>query len=177
MKFIISGKNIEVTEGIKAAIEEKLGRLDKYLVDDTIVNVTLSVQKGRQKIEVTIPMKGHIIRAEEGSEDMYVSIDLVVDVIERQIRRYKKKLIDKKQAAVAFSQAFIEDEEDTSYEDDIQIVKTKKFAMKPVNPEEACLQMEMLGHTFFVFLNSETEQVNVVYKRKNGTYGLIEPEF
>ena len=177
MKFIISGKNIEVTEGIKAAIEEKLGRLDKYLVDDTIVNVTLSVQKGRQKIEVTIPMKGHIIRAEEGSEDMYVSIDLVVDVIERQIRRYKKKLIDKKQSALAFSQAFIEEEEDTSYEDDIQIVKTKKFAMKPVNPEEACLQMEMLGHTFFVFLNSETEQVNVVYKRKNGTYGLIEPEF
>ena len=92
MKFIISGKNIEVTEGIKAAIEEKLGRLDKYLVDDTIVNVTLSVQKGRQKIEVTIPMKGHIIRAEEGSEDMYVSIDLVVDVIERQIRRYKTDL-------------------------------------------------------------------------------------
>ena len=177
MKFIISGKNIEVTESIKAAIEEKLGRLDKYLVDDTIVNVTLSVQKGRQKIEVTIPMKGHIIRAEEGSEDMYVSIDLVVDVIERQIRRYKKKLIDKKQAAIAFSQAFIEDEEDTAYEDDIQIVKTKKFAMKPVNPEEACLQMEMLGHNFFVFLNSETEQVNVVYKRKNGTYGLIEPEF
>ena len=151
MKFIISGKNIEVTEGIKAAIEEKLGRLDKYLVDDTIVNVTLSVQKGRQKIEVTIPMKGHIIRAEEGSEDMYVSIDLVVDVIERQIRRYKTRLIDKKQAAVAFSQAFIEDEEDTSYEDDIQIVKTKKFAMKPVNPEEACLQMEMLGHNFFVY--------------------------
>ena len=177
MKFIISGKNIEVTEGIKAAIEEKLGRLDKYLVDDTIVNVTLSVQKGRQKIEVTIPMKGHIIRAEEGSEDMYVSIDLVVDVIERQIRRYKKKLIDKKQAAIAFSQAFIEDEEDTAYEDDIQIVKTKKFAMKPVNPEEACLQMEMLGHNFFVFLNSETEQVNVVYKRKGNTYGLIEPEF
>ena len=176
MKFIISGKNIEVTEGIKAAIEEKLGRLDKYLVDDTIVNVTLSVQKGRQKIEVTIPMKGHIIRAEEGSEDMYVSIDLVVDVIERQIRRYKKKLIDKKQAAIAFSQAFIEDEEDTAYEDDIQIVKTKKFAMKPVNPEEACLQMEMLGHNFFVFLNSETEQVNVVYKRKGDTYGLIEPE-
>ena len=93
MKFIISGKNIEVTEGIKAAIEEKLGRLDKYLVDDTIVNVTLSVQKGRQKIEVTIPMKGHIIRAEEGSEDMYVSIDLVVDVIERQIRRYKTRLM------------------------------------------------------------------------------------
>ena len=108
MKFIISGKNIEVTEGIKAAIEEKLGRLDKYLVDDTIVNVTLSVQKGRQKIEVTIPMKGHIIRAEEGSEDMYVSIDLVVDVIERQIRRYKTRLMNQNYDGTSFNQEFIE---------------------------------------------------------------------
>ena len=177
MRFIITGRNIDVTEGLRSAVEEKLGKLDRFFAPETEVHVTLSVEKERQKIEVTIPMKGHIIRAEEGSEDMYVSIDLVVDVIERQIRRYKKKLIDKKQAAIAFSQAFIEDEEDTAYEDDIQIVKTKKFAMKPVNPEEACLQMEMLGHNFFVFLNSETEQVNVVYKRKNGTYGLIEPEF
>ena len=108
MKFIISGKNIEVTEGIKAAIEEKLGRLDKYLVDDTVVNVTLSVQKGRQKIEVTIPMKGHIIRAEEGSEDMYVSIDLVVDVIERQIRRYKTRLMNQKHDGTSFKQEFME---------------------------------------------------------------------
>ena len=112
MKFIISGKNIEVTEGIKAAIEEKLGRLDKYLVDDTIVNVTLSVQKGRQKIEVTIPMKGHIIRAEEGSEDMYVSIDLVVDVIERQIRRYKTRLMNQKYDGTSFKQEFMEQEDD-----------------------------------------------------------------
>ena len=116
MKFIISGKNIEVTEGIKAAIEEKLGRLDKYLVDDTIVNVTLSVQKGRQKIEVTIPMKGHIIRAEEGSEDMYVSIDLVVDVIERQIRRYKTRLMNQKYDGTSFKQEFMEQEDDV--EDD-----------------------------------------------------------
>ena len=177
MKFIIVGRNIEVTPGLRAAVEEKIGKLDKYFNPDTEVHVTLSVEKERQKIEVTIPVKGNTIRAEESSTDMYVSIDLVEEIIERQIRRYKKKLIDKKQSALAFSQAFIEDEEDTSYEDDIQIVKTKKFAMKPVNPEEACLQMEMLGHTFFVFLNSETEQVNVVYKRKNGTYGLIEPEF
>ena len=177
MKFIIVGRNIEVTPGLRAAVEEKIGKLDKYFNPDTEVHVTLSVEKERQKIEVTIPVKGSIIRSEQVSNDMYVSIDLVEEIIERQIRRYKKKLIDKKQSALAFSQAFIEDEEDTSYEDDIQIVKTKKFAMKPVNPEEACLQMEMLGHTFFVFLNSETEQVNVVYKRKNGTYGLIEPEF
>ena len=177
MKFIIVGRNIEVTPGLRAAVEEKIGKLDKYFNPDTEVHVTLSVEKERQKIEVTIPVKGSIIRSEQVSNDMYVSIDLVEEIIERQIRRYKKKLIDKKQAAIAFSQAFIEDEEDTAYEDDIQIVKTKKFAMKPVNPEEACLQMEMLGHNFFVFLNSETEQVNVVYKRKGDTYGLIEPEF
>ena len=121
MKFIISGKNIEVTEGIKAAIEEKLGRLDKYLVDDTIVNVTLSVQKGRQKIEVTIPMKGHIIRAEEGSEDMYVSIDLVVDVIERQIRRYKTRLMNQKYDGTSFKQEFMEQEDDVE-DDEIRII-------------------------------------------------------
>ena len=177
MRYTISGKNINITPGLKDAVESKLGKLERYFSPDTEVQVTLSAEKGRQKIEVTIPVKGSIIRAEQDSSDMYVSVDLVEEIIERQIRRYKKKLIDKKQAAIAFSQAFIEDEEDTAYEDDIQIVKTKKFAMKPVNPEEACLQMEMLGHTFFVFLNSETEQVNVVYKRKNGTYGLIEPEF
>ena len=107
---------------------------------------------------------------------MYVSIDLLEEIIERQIRRYRKKLIDKKQAAISFSQAFIE-EEDEVQDDEIQIVKTKKFAIKPTIPEEACLQMEMLGHNFYVFLNADTDQVNVVYKRKNGTYGLIEPEF
>ena len=139
--------------------------------------VALSAQKDIQKIEVTIPVKGNTIRAEESSTDMYVSIDLVEEIIERQIRRYRKKLIDKKQAALSFSQNFIEEEEEVPYDDEIQIVKTKKFAVKPVNPEEACLQMEMLGHNFYVFLNSETDQVNVVYKRKNGTYGLIEPEF
>lgn len=125
---------------------------------------------------MTIPVKGNTIRAEESSTDMYVSIDLVEEIIERQIRRYRKKLIDKKQAAISFSQAFIE-EEDEVQDDEIQIVKTKKFAIKPTIPEEACLQMEMLGHNFYVFLNADTDQVNVVYKRKNGTYGLIEPEF
>ena len=176
MKFIISGKNIEVTEGIKAAIEEKLGRLDKYLVDDTIVNVTLSVQKGRQKIEVTIPMKGHIIRAEEGSEDMYVSIDLVVDVIERQIRRYKTRLMNQKYDGTSFKQEFMEQEDDVE-DDEIRIIRSKKFAIKPLDVEEACVQMELLGHDFFVFRNADTFEVNVVYKRKGNTYGLIEPEF
>ena len=177
MKFIISGKNIDVTAGLKAAVEDKIGKLEKYFTPETEVHATLSVEKERQKIEVTIPIKGNIIRSEQVSNDMYVSIDLVEEIIERQIRRYRKKLIDKKQAALSFSQNFIEEEEEVPYDDEIQIVKTKKFAVKPVNPEEACLQMEMLGHNFYVFLNSETDQVNVVYKRKNGTYGLIEPEF
>ena len=174
MKFIISGKNIEVTEGIKAAVEEKLGRLDKYLVDDTIINVTLSVQKGRQKIEVTIPMKGHIIRAEEDSEDMYVSIDLVEEVIERQLKKYKNKIVDKQQNAAAFAKEFVE--KDYNDEDEVKIIRTKRFGIKPMDPEEACVQMELLGHNFYVFFNSETEEVNVVYKRKGNTYGLIEPE-
>ena len=159
MKFIISGKNIEVTEGIKAAIEEKLGRLDKYLVDDTIVNVTLSVQKGRQKIE-----------------DMYVSIDLVVDVIERQIRRYKTRLMNQKYDGTSFKQEFMEQEDDVE-DDEIRIIRSKKFAIKPMDVEEACVQMELLGHDFFVFRNADTFEVNVVYKRKGNTYGLIEPEF
>ena len=177
MRYTITGRNIDVTPGLRAAIEEKIGKLERYFLPDTEIIVTLSVQKDKQKIEVTIPVKGNIIRAEESSTDMYVSIDLVEEIIERQIRRYRKKLIDKKQAALSFSQNFIEEEEEVPYDDEIQIVKTKKFAVKPVNPEEACLQMEMLGHNFYVFLNSETDQVNVVYKRKNGTYGLIEPEF
>ena len=173
MKFIISGKNIEVTESIKAAIEEKLGRLDKYLVDDTVVNVTLSVQKGRQKIEVTIPMKGHIIRAEEGSEDMYVSIDLVEEVIERQLRKYKNKLVARQQGGGNFQKEFLEKEAD---DQEVNIIRTKKFDIKPMYPEDACIQMELLGHNFFAFVNAETDDICVVYKRKGGTYGIMEPD-
>ena len=175
MKFIISGKNITVSQGLKTAVEDKLGKLERYFTPDTEVVVTLSVEKERQKIEVTIPMKGNIIRSEQVSNDMYVSIDLVEEIIERQLRKYKNKLIDQKQSAQAFSDLFIS--EDVEAEDEIQIVKTKRFAMKPMDPEEACVQMELLGHNFYVFLNAETEEVNVVYKRKGQTYGLIEPEF
>ena len=107
---------------------------------------------------------------------MYVSIDLVEEIIERQIRRYRKKLIDKKQSAQSFSQLFIQESEDADSEE-ISIVKTKRFGMKPMFPEDACVEMELLGHSFYMFLNAETDQVNVVYKRKGNTYGLIEPEF
>lgn len=175
MRFTITGRNIEVTPGLRAAIEEKIGKLSRYFNPETEAIVTLSVQKDKQKIEVTIPVKGNIIRAEESSNDMYVSIDLVQEVIERQIKKYKNKLVDKKQTAQAFSELFLSEEYEG--EDEIHIVKSKRFGMKPMDPEEACIQMELLGHSFYVFLNAETDEVNVVYKRKGNTYGLIEPEF
>ena len=175
MRFIISGKNIEVTSGLKSTIEQKLGKLERYFTPTTEVIVTLSVEKERQKIEVTIPMKGTIIRSEQVSDDMYVSIDLVEEVIERQLRKYKKKIIDKHQEGGNLQPYFMEVEEVD--DDDVKIVRTKRFGMKPMFPEDACIQMELLGHNFFVFRNAETDDVNVVYKRKNGSYGLIEPEF
>lgn len=176
MRFVIVGRNIEVTDGLREAVEEKLGKLDRFFATDTEVKVTLSVEKERQKIEVTIPVKGSIIRSEQVSNDMYVSIDLVEEIIERQLKRYKNKLIDKQQDAAAFAQEYIE--KDFADDDaDVKIIRTKRFDIKPMDPEEACVQMELLGHNFFVFYNAETDQVNVVYKRKGNTYGLIEPEF
>lgn len=175
MRFTITGRNIEVTSGLREAVEDKLGKLDRFFAPATEATVRLSVQKEMQKIEVTIPVKGHIIRAEESSTDMYVSIDLVEEILERQLKKYKNKLIDKKQTTPSFSKAFMEEE--TQTDDHVEIVKSKKFAVKPMDPEEACIQMELLGHSFYVFLNAETDEVNVVYKRKGGSYGLIEPEF
>jgi len=174
MRYIISGKNIDVTEGLKTAVYDKIGKLERYFTPDTEVHVTFSVQKDRQKIEVTIPVKGNIIRGEQESSDMYVSIDLVEEIIERQIKKYKNKLMAHNKSQAVFSQAFVED---NSYEEEaINIIRTKRFAVKPMDPEEACVQMELLGHNFFVFRNAETDEVNVVYKRKGNTYGLIEPE-
>ena len=175
MRFIISGKNIDVTVGLKNAVYDKIGRLEKYFTPETEVHVTFNVEKERQKIEVTIPMKGNIIRAEQVSTDMYVSIDLVVEIIERQLKKYKTKLIDKKQSAEYFKPEYLDSEE--MDDEEIKIIRSKRFAVKPMDPEEACIQMELLGHSFFVFRNSETDDVNVVYKRKDNTYGLIEPEF
>ena len=180
MNFIISGKNINVTQGLKETIEQKLGKLERYFTPDTEIIVTLSVEKDRQKIEVTIPVKGHIIRSEQTSTDMYVSIDLVEEVIERQLRKYKNKLVERSQGHLEdtnFQRTFFDSDDDTSMDDDIKIVKTKRFGIKPMYPEDACMQMDLIGHSFYVFCNAETDEVNVVYKRKNGTFGLIEPEF
>lgn len=174
MKFVIVGKNIEVTPGLKTAVEEKIGKLERYFNPETEIHVTLSVEKERQKIEVTIPVKGSIIRSEQVSNDMYVSIDLVEEIIERQIKKYKNKLVDQKQSAGFFKQEFIE--KDYMDDEEVKIIRTKRFDIKPMYPEDACVQMELLGHNFFVFVNAESNQVNVVYKRKGNTYGLIEPE-
>ncbi|CCY59240.1 putative uncharacterized protein [Clostridium sp. CAG:632] len=175
MNYRISGKNIEVTEGLRTAVQDKLNKLEKYFTDETEIQVTFSVEKDRQKIEVTIPVKGSVIRAEQVSDDMYVSIDLVEEVIERQVNRYKKKLVDQQQNAAFFQKEFLEDDE--ADDEEIRIIRSKKFAVKPMDAEEACIQMELLGHNFFVFRNAETDEVNVVYKRKGNTYGLIEPEY
>ena len=176
MKFIIVGKNIDVTPSLKETVEHKLGNLERYFTPDTEIHVTLSVQREHQKIEVTIPVKGNIIRSEQESTDMYVSIDLVEEVIERQLRKYKNKLIARHQEGNNFNKELFEAEE--AYDDgDIKIVRSKKFGIKPMFPEDACVQMELLGHSFFVFCNAETDEVCVVYRRKDGTFGLIEPEF
>ena len=146
MKFIIIGKNIDVTPGLKDAVENKLGKLQRYFTPDTEIHVTLSVQKEHQKIEVTIPVKGNIIRSEQESDDMYVSIDLVEEVIERQLRKYKNKLVAKNQEGSNFSKTLFETEE--SIEDgEVKNCPHKRFGIKPMYPEDACVQMELLDIT------------------------------
>ena len=174
MRYIISGRNITVTEGLKEAIYDKLGKLEKYFTPETEIIVTLSVEKQRQKIEVTVPVKGHTIRAEQSSDNMYVSIDLVEKIIVRQLRKYKTRIANQQNSRKNFQPAYLEME--TDGDEEVKIVRTKKFAIKPLDPEEACVEMELLGHSFFVFRNAQTNEVNVVYKRKGNTYGLIEPE-
>ena len=149
MKFIIIGKNIDVTPGLREAVESKLGKLGRYFTPNTEIHVTLSVQKGHQKIEVTIPVKGGLVRSEQESSDMYVSIDLVEEVIERQLRKYKNKLVAREQEGANFKQEFFDSEDNIEDDGEIKIVRTKKFGFKPMYPEDACVQMELLGHDFY----------------------------
>lgn len=177
MRYIISGKNIEITKALREATIDKLSKMEKYFTPDNEAQITMSVQKLRHIIEVTIPIKGSIIRAEESAENMYTAIDKVVDVLERQLLRHKNKLISRHHNGT-FKNDFINETMNDDLDDSkIEIVRTKRFAMKPMDVEEACLEMDLLGHDFFVFMNGETDEVNVVYKRKNGAYGLIEPTF
>ena len=177
MQYTFNGKNIEVTNGMKNAVYEKIGKLERYFSPDTEVHVTMAVERNNiHKIEITIPVKGNILRAEEQSEDMYSSIDLVQDVLERQVKKYRSKLTglrsnrDGGKASPVVSEPDMEEEQ-------IRIERVKQFAVKPMDPEEACIQMDLLGHNFYVFRNSDTDEVNVVYKRHDDSYGLIEPGF
>ena len=174
MKFTISGKNYRRNRRSESSSSGQAWKAGAHFTPDTEVIVTMSVEKERQKIEVTIPVKGNIIRSEQVSNDMYVSIDLVEEVIERQLRKYKEKIVAKQQDGGNFKKEFLEKESEPL--DEVRIIRTKRFDMKPMYPEDACIQMELLGHNFFVFCNAENEEVNVVYKRKGNTYGLIEPE-
>lgn len=176
MRITVIGKNIEVTNALRNVVEKKLEKLDKYFEPDVEAQVTLSVEKNSQLIEVTIPFNGVILRGEESTDDMYTSIDLVIDKLERQIRKQKTKL-QRRMHGDSLRFQFIPDYEEDKSKEEAKIVKTKRFAMKPMSSEEAVLQMELIGHNFFVFESGDTGEVNVVYKRKDGNYGLIEPEF
>jgi putative sigma-54 modulation protein len=177
MNIKFTGKGMDVTEALRDVTEKKIGRLDKYFQKDIEGNVTFSSEKNRKIIEVTINLPGTIIRAEESSDDMYASIDKAVDVLERQMRKYKTRLQKqyKNTETIRFENVVplpVEEEEN----DSPKLVKTKRFILKPMTSEEAVLQMELLRHNFFVFMDGETGSVNVVYKRKDNNYGLIEPE-
>lgn len=174
MNITINGRNIEVTDALRNSVEEKLGKYQKYFKSDLEAQATMSVQKNRQIFELTIPLKNDvIIRVEEYSDDMYTAIDLAVNKLARQIEKHKTKLEKRYRGheTIRFEQIPTVDQG----EDDHKVVKTKKFPIKPMDQEEAILQMEMLGHNFFVFRNRDTDEVNVVYQRKDGKYGLIEP--
>ena len=177
MKYIISGKNIEVTPGLRSAVEDKIGKLERYFTEETEIHVTLSVEKERQKIEVTIPTKYAVLRAEVTHDDLYAAIDLAVDKLEDQIRRQKTRLNRKNKEKLAM--AFLESEPlaiDDMDEGEDELVRTKTITPTDMDLDEAIMRMEMLNHSFFIYRDLETKEVAVVYKRYDGGYGLIETE-
>lgn len=177
MKVTVRGKNIEVTPALEEYAQKKLGKLAKFFDQDTETQVFLSVTREDHIVEVTINVGGLILRGEESTEDMYASIDLVVEKLEKQVAKYKTRLNKslRKRGVRMINEKLLAQEKDE--EDEARVVKTKRFAWKPMSVEEAILQMNLLGHDFFVFTNADTETVNVVYRRRDGNYGLIEPEF
>lgn len=173
MRISISGKNLEVSDSLRETAEKKLSKLSRYFPEDTEAQVTLSIERNRHIVEVTIPYEGRILRAEEYSADMYASLDNVGDKLEKQAERYRTRFAKAQRAAKAAPAAAfapVEEEEKAP-----RIVRNKKFEIRPMSEEEAMLQMEMLGHSFFVFENAATGEINVLYARKDGNYGLIEP--
>lgn len=174
MRLTVRGKNLEVTDALRDYVAKRLGKLEKFFELDEVL-VTLLVERENHVVEVTIPFNGMILRGEEETGDMYSSIDLVVDKLEKQIEKYKTRLLSRRYKTQAPREAQPVDREKEVREDEPKIVRTKRFAIKPMPVDEAVMQMNLLGHSFFVFTNAETEDVNVVYRRKDGNYGLIEP--
>lgn len=179
----IRGENIEVTDAIREHIEEKVAKLERYFNDvpNTHAHVNIKVRNNKRgKVEITIPMKDLTLRAEEGHDDLYAAVDLVIDKLERQIRKHKtkinRKFREKNPEADFFNATAFENgaQEDNENNDEIAIFRSKEFTLKPMDSEEAVLQMNMLGHDFFVFNDRETEGTSIVYRRKDGKYGLIE---
>ncbi len=180
MKYNVRGENIEVTPAIREYVEKKISKLERYFTEtpDAKVNVNLRFNQDKtSKVEVTIPLPQLVLRAEETNVDMYGAIDLISDKLERQIRKHKTKVNRKFREKGDFPITFANSENTDGQEvddDDLEVVRTKRFDLKPMDSEEAILQMNMLGHSFYVFTNSDTNRTNVVYKRKDGRYGLIE---
>jgi putative sigma-54 modulation protein len=183
MRVTVKGRNVQVTDPLKAYAEKKLQKLTKYFNNIKEAEVTQSIQRNWHIVEVLVEGDGIFLRGEERSGDMYASIDAVVEKLEKQLERFKGKLLaHPRPAETTEGEEGAEDLTDELTDEEAEeglptVVKTKRFAIKPMAAEEAALQMELLNHDFFVFLNSETEQVNVLYRRKDGNYGLIEPEF
>ena len=173
MEVLIRGNKVEITESMSNYVKEKIGKLDKYMDTESLkANVLVKVRNYTQKIEVTIPLKTLILRAEEEQQDFYSAVDLVVSKLERQIRKNKDKLIKKeKKGNKEFNI-----EEIIPIESDEKVIKRKKIDIKPMDEEEAILQMELLGHNFYLYKDSESNTVSVIYKRKDGGYGIIESE-
>lgn len=183
MNYNIRGENIEVTPAIRDYVEKKIAKLERYFTEKPAaqVNVNLKTYTDKKaKVEVTIPMPNLVLRAEEIHEDMYAGIDLITDKLERQIRKHKTKVNRKMREKGSLNAMFatVNDEPAIAVEDDndLELVRQKSFDLKPMDSEEAILQMNMLGHSFYVFTNAETNRTNVVYKRKDGRYGLIEAQ-
>ncbi len=176
MKITMTGKQIELTQGLKDRITDRFSKLDRYFHKETEATVTLSVQKEQQVVEATVYSGSLIMRVEEATSDMYTSIDNAVDILERQLRKHKTR-IEKKLKKDTFDAAFLAEipySKIVEEEDEFNIVRKKRFTTKPMSAEEAILQMNLLGHQFYIFQNAETSETNVVYKRKSGDYGLIE---
>lgn len=176
MRVTVIGKNIDITPALKEIVEKKISKVERYFEPEVQARVTLTIQKSRQIAEVTIPFNGVILRCEESTNDMYKSIDLVEIKLERQIRKQRTKLQRRSNDSLRFSnidKLAFEDEHDSQGE----IVKVKRFNIKPMTTDEAVLQMELVQHNFFVFKDADTNNVNVIYKRKDGNYGLLEPDY